>query len=61
MCKTNKWDMHNQETNLGNETDILLWDFQKPTNHLILARRSDLVTVKQKKKTGRKSGLCRPG
>ena len=51
MCKkfkfdhTNKWVMHNLEN------DILLWDFDIQTDHLISARRPDLIIINKKKKT----------
>ena len=47
---TNKWYIHNPESVLENETQKLLWDFEIQTDHLISARRSDLVIVKKKKK-----------
>ena len=37
-------------TILENETCKLLWDFEIQTDHLISARRPDLVIVKKKKK-----------
>ena len=32
----------------------ILWDFEMPTDHLILARRPDLVIVNKKKKKKKK-------
>ena len=51
LCKkfkfdhTNKWNMHNPESVLKNETHKVLWDFEIQTNHLTSARRPDLVIV----------------
>ena len=42
--------MLNPESILENETHIILWDFDIQTDHLISARRPDLVIVKKKKK-----------
>ena len=56
MCKkfqfdpTNKWYMHNPAAVLENDTHKLLWDFDIQTDHLILARRPDLIIINQKKK-----------
>ena len=51
--------MHKPESVLNNETNKLLWDFEKQTDHLILARRPDLVIV-NKKENLPNSGLCCP-
>ena len=56
MCKkiefdhANKWYMHNPEPVLGKDTHKLLWDFDIQTDHLISARRPDLITINNKKK-----------
>ena len=56
MCKkfkfdhANKWYMHNQALVLENATHKLLWDFDIQTDHLISARRPDLITLNKKKK-----------
>ena len=56
MCKkfrfdhTSKWHMHNPVRVLENDTHKLLWDFDIHTNHLISARRPDLIIIKNKKK-----------
>ena len=56
MCKkfkfdrANKWYMHNPAPVLENDTHKLLWDFDIQTDHLILARRPDLIIINQKKK-----------
>ena len=58
MCKkfkfdhTNKWYTHNLATVLENDTQKLLWDFDIHTDHLISARRPDLIVIyKNKKRT----------
>ena len=56
MCKkfkfdhTNKWYMHNPALVLENDTHKLLWDIDIHTDHLILARRPDLMITKKKKR-----------
>ena len=56
MCKKfkfdhdNKWYMHNPATVLENDTHKLLWDFDIQTDHLISARRQDLIIINKKKK-----------
>ena len=56
MCKktrfdhANKWYMHNPPPVLENDTHKLLWDFDKQTDHLISARRPDLIIINKKKK-----------
>ena len=56
MCKkfkfdhTNKWYMHNPAPDLENDTHKLQWDFNIHTDHLISARRPDLIIIKKKKK-----------
>ena len=42
--------MHNPASVLENYTHKLLWDFGVQTDHLISARRSDLIIIKKKKK-----------
>ena len=73
LCKkfkfdhTNKWYMHNSEFVRENETHRFLWDFEIQTDHLISARRPNLVIVKKKKKKKKgkenlpNGGLCRSG
>ena len=46
-----KWFMHNPESVLENETHKLFWDFEIKTDHLILARRPDLVIINKKKRS----------
>ena len=56
MCKkfkfdhTNKWYMHNPAPVLEKDTHKLLWDFDIHTDHLIWARRTDLIKINKKKK-----------
>ena len=56
--------MHNSESVQENESLKFIWDFEIHTGPLILARRSELVTIGIKKKEKKKnlpySGLCRP-
>ena len=47
---TNKWYMHNPAPVLENDTHKLLWDFNIQTDHLIPARRPDLIMTNKKKK-----------
>ena len=47
---TNKWYMHNPAPVLENDTHKLLWDFNIQTDHLIPARRPDLIIINNKKK-----------
>ena len=42
--------MHNPASVLENETHTLLWDFNIQTDHLISARRPDLITINNEKK-----------
>ena len=57
MCKkfqfdhTNKWYMHNPAPVLENATHKLLWDFNIQTDHLIPARRPDLIIINKIKRT----------
>ena len=54
LCKmfefyhTNKWFMYNLESVLENEIHKILCDLKIQTNHLISARRPDLVSVNKK-------------
>ena len=47
---TNKWYMHNPAPVLENAMHKLLWDFKIQTDHLIPARRSDLIIINKKKR-----------
>ena len=42
--------MHNPALVLENDTHKLLWDFDIQMDHLILARRPDLIIINKKKK-----------
>ena len=42
--------MHNPAPVLGNETHKLLWDFDIQTDHLISAKRTDLIIINNKRK-----------
>ena len=56
MCRkfqfdhTNKWYMHNPAPVLENDSHELLWDFNIQTDHLIPARRPDLIIINKKKR-----------
>ena len=56
MCKqfkfdhTNKWYIHNPAPVLENDTHKLLWDINIQTDHLIPARRPDLIIINNKKR-----------
>ena len=56
MCKkfifdlTNKWYIHNPAPVLENDTHKLLWDFDIHTDHIISARRLDLIIINNNKK-----------
>ena len=56
MCRkfqfdhTNKWYMHNPAPVLENDTHKLLWDFNIQTDHLIPARKPDLIIINKKKR-----------
>ena len=57
MCKklkfdhTNKWYILNPAPVLENNTHKLPWDFDIHTDHLISARRPDLIIITKKKRT----------
>ena len=42
--------MHNPAPVLENDTHKLLWDFNIQTDHLIPARRPDLIIINKEKK-----------
>ena len=56
MCRkfqfdhTNKWNMHNPAPVLENDSHKLLWDFNIQTDHLIPARRPDLIIINKRKR-----------
>ena len=49
--------MHNPATVPENDTHKLLWDFDIHTDHLISARRPDLIIINKKKK--KKKRICK--
>ena len=63
LCKkfkynhANKWYMHNPSTVLENDTHKLLWDFNIQTDHLISARRPDIIIINKKIKSAKLSTL----
>ena len=67
MCRkfqfdhTNKWYMHNPAPVLENDSHKLLWDFNIQTDHLIPARRHDLIIINKKKENLQNCRLCGPG
>ena len=56
MCRkfqfdhTNKWYMHNPAPVIENDSHKLLWDFNIQTDHLIPARRPDLIIINKRKR-----------
>ena len=56
MCRkfqfdhTNKWYMHNPAPVLENDLHKLQWDFNIQTDHLIPARRPDLIIINKRKR-----------
>ena len=54
-----KWYMHNPAPVLENDTHKLLWDFDIHTDHLISARRPDLINNQQKRKKKKKKRTCK--
>ena len=46
---------------LENDSHKLLWDFNIQTDHLILARRPDLIIINKKRESAKLFGLCYPG
>ena len=67
MCRkskfdhTNKWYMHNPAHVLENDTHKLLWDFNIQTDHLIPARRPELIIINKNKENLQNCRLCCPG
>ena len=62
MCRkfifdhTDKWYVHNPAPVQENDTLKHLWDFDIHTDHLISARRPDLIIMDKKKK---KKRICK--
>ena len=67
MCKkfkfdhTHKWHMHNPAPVLENDLHKLLWDFDVQTDHLISARRPDLIITNKKSENLQNCRLCSSG
>ena len=55
---TNKWYMHNPAPVLENDIHKLLWDFDIHTDHVISARRPDLIIITKKKENMQNWRLC---
>ena len=55
--------MHNPAPVLENDSHKLLWDFNIQTDHLIPARRPDLMIINQenKRENLQNCGFCCPG
>ena len=53
----NKWYMDNAAPVLENDTHKLLWDFDIQTDHLISARRPDLIIINKKRESAKLSTL----
>ena len=47
---TTKWYLQKPESTLENETLKILWDFEIQTDHLLLARRPNLMIINKKGK-----------
>ena len=52
--------MHNPAPVLENDTHKLLWDFNIQTDHLILARKPDLIIINKKKRICKIVGFAVP-
>ena len=50
----NKWYMHNPAPVLENKIHKLLWDFDIQTDHLISARRPNLIIINKKERKEKK-------
>ena len=53
--------MHNPAPVLEKDMHKLLWDFNIQTDHLIPARRPDLIIINKKKENLQNCQLCNPG
>ena len=67
MCKkiefdqTDKWYMNNPASVLENDTYKLRWDFDIKTDHLISARKPNLIEITKEKENMQNCWLCCPG
>ena len=65
LCKrlnfdyTAEWYIHKPESVLENEIHKILWDFEIQTDHLIQARKPDLMLINEKKENLSSSEFCR--
>ena len=50
--------MHNPAPVLENDTHKLQWDFNIQTDHLIPARRPDLIIINNNNSKKKKKGIC---
>ena len=50
FAHANKWYMHNPAPVLENDTHKHLWDFDIQTDHLISAKRPNLIMINKKKR-----------
>ena len=57
----NKWYEHEQERVLENEDHKIFWDFSIQTDHVIEARRPDLVVVNKKGRSCKMNDFEVPG
>ena len=56
-----KWYEHEPERVLENEDYTVLWDFSIQTDHVIEARRPDLVVVDKKERSCKINDFAVPG
>ena len=56
-----KWYEHEPESGLENEDYKILWDFSIQTDHVIEARRPDLVAADKKERSCKRINLAVPG
>ena len=56
-----KWYDHEPESDLENENYKILWDFSIQTDHVLEARRPDLVLVDKKKRSCKIIDVAVPG
>ena len=67
LCKklmfdsTNQWYMCNPESVLENDMHKLLWNFEIQTEHLMSARRPDLIIINKNEKNLQDCGLSGSG
>ena len=52
--------MHNQPAALENNTHKRLWDFDMHTDHLISARRPDLIIINKKREIAKNVDFAAP-